>query len=50
MKTQNIDLNYFKEFINKEVFRIGGEKKGFQATLYTFSPDDCVVLVHGLFT
>jgi hypothetical protein len=48
MKTQNVDLDNFKQFINKEVFIIGGAKKGFQATLYALSPDDCVVAVHGL--
>lgn len=48
MKTRNVDLDEFKKFINKEVFIIGGEKKGFRATLYALSPDDCVVAVHGL--
>jgi transcription antitermination factor NusG len=47
MKTCNVDLDDFKKFINKEVWIIGGVKKGFRATLYGLSPDDCVVAVHG---
>lgn len=47
MKTRDVDVDDFKKFINKEVFIIGGEKKGFRATLYGLSPDDCVVAVHG---
>ncbi|KAG2740339.1 hypothetical protein P692DRAFT_20753428 [Suillus brevipes Sb2] len=47
MKTRNVDLDDFKKFIGKEVYIIGGEKKGFRATLYGLSPDDCVVAVHG---
>ncbi|KAG1780895.1 hypothetical protein EV702DRAFT_1042602 [Suillus placidus] len=46
MKTCNVDLNNFKKFINKEVFIIGGEKKGFHVTLYGLSLDDCIVAVH----
>ncbi|KAG2751374.1 hypothetical protein P692DRAFT_20872471 [Suillus brevipes Sb2] len=48
MTMQNVDLDDFKKFINIEVFIIGGEKKGFQATLYALSPEDCIVAVHGL--
>ncbi|KAG2737566.1 hypothetical protein P692DRAFT_20883431 [Suillus brevipes Sb2] len=47
MKTRNVDLDDFKKFINKEVWIIGGETKGFRATLYGLSPDDCIVTVHG---
>lgn len=47
MKTRNVDLDDFKKFINKEVYIIGGDKKGFRATLYGLSPDHCVVAVHG---
>jgi hypothetical protein len=47
MKTRNVDLDDFKKIINKEVWIIGGETKGFRATLYGLSPDDCIVTVHG---
>ncbi|KAG2136153.1 hypothetical protein BD769DRAFT_1385288 [Suillus cothurnatus] len=46
MKTSNIDLNAFNHFIKKEVFVIGGEKKGFQATLYGLFTNDCIIIVH----
>ncbi|KAG1726609.1 hypothetical protein EDD22DRAFT_961390 [Suillus occidentalis] len=48
MKMQIVDLDNFKKFINKEVFIIRGAKKGFPATLYALSLDDCVITVHGL--
>ncbi|KAG2754082.1 hypothetical protein P692DRAFT_20870194 [Suillus brevipes Sb2] len=48
MKTQNVDLDDFKKFINIEVFIIRGEKKGFQAMLYALSLEDCIVAVHSL--
>jgi hypothetical protein len=38
----------FQKFINKEVFIIRGEKKGFRATLYALSPEDCIIAVHSL--
>ncbi|KAG2038738.1 hypothetical protein BDR03DRAFT_981276 [Suillus americanus] len=47
MKMRNADLDAFDRFIKKEVFVIGGDKKGFRATLYGLSTDDCVIAVHG---
>ncbi|KAG2029502.1 hypothetical protein BDR03DRAFT_987713 [Suillus americanus] len=44
---RNADLNAFNCFIKKEVFVIGGNKKGFWATLYGLSMDNCVIAVHG---
>ncbi|KAG2031209.1 hypothetical protein BDR03DRAFT_1016296 [Suillus americanus] len=43
----NADLDVFNCFIKKEVFVIGGDKKGFWVTLYGLSMDDCVIAVHG---
>ncbi|KAG2336096.1 hypothetical protein BDR05DRAFT_1006165 [Suillus weaverae] len=47
MKMRNADLDGFNKFINKEVFVVGGDRKGFRATLYGISTDDCVVAIHG---
>ncbi|KAG2102325.1 hypothetical protein BD769DRAFT_1393674 [Suillus cothurnatus] len=42
----NAPLNTFNKFINKEVFVIGGIKKGYCATLYNISTDTCIITVH----
>jgi hypothetical protein len=47
MKTRNAPLDTFNKFINKEVFVIGGVKKGYRATLYDISTDTCIIAVHG---
>jgi hypothetical protein len=47
MKTHNIDLDTFNKYIKKEVFIIGGPKKGFQAMLYGLSMDTCIIAIHG---
>ncbi|KAG0698113.1 hypothetical protein DFH29DRAFT_878242 [Suillus ampliporus] len=46
-KMRNADLDAFNNYINKEVFIIGGLKKGFWATLYDLSTDTCTLAVHG---
>ncbi|KAG1721950.1 uncharacterized protein EDB91DRAFT_1088302 [Suillus paluster] len=46
-KTRNADLDAFNKCIKKEVFVIGGPKKGFRATLYDLSADTCTIAVHG---
>ncbi|KAG1787212.1 uncharacterized protein HD556DRAFT_1312927 [Suillus plorans] len=33
--------------IGQEVFVIGGDRKGYQATLYSLAPEICMVAVHG---
>ncbi|KAG1785181.1 uncharacterized protein HD556DRAFT_1314446 [Suillus plorans] len=47
MKTRNAPLDTFNKFINKEVFVIGGVKKGYRATLNDISTDTCIIAVHG---
>ncbi|KAG1904974.1 uncharacterized protein F5891DRAFT_976553 [Suillus fuscotomentosus] len=46
MKTHNIDLDVFNKYMKKEVFVIGGPKKGFWAMLYNLSMDTCIIAIH----
>ncbi|KAG1722154.1 hypothetical protein EDB19DRAFT_1835142 [Suillus lakei] len=48
MKMCNADLNSFNQFISKEVFIIGGSKKGFQAMLYNISSHTCQIALHAM--
>ncbi|KAG1892882.1 uncharacterized protein F5891DRAFT_986331 [Suillus fuscotomentosus] len=47
MKLSNADLDSLKEIIGQEVFIVGGDRKGFRATLYGLGSDLCTVAVHG---
>ncbi|KAG0701738.1 hypothetical protein DFH29DRAFT_999926 [Suillus ampliporus] len=40
-------LDYFNKVIGKEVFVIGGDRKGYQATLYSVGSETCTIAVHG---
>ncbi|KAG1823064.1 hypothetical protein EV424DRAFT_1346538 [Suillus variegatus] len=47
IKVRNASLDSFKKDIGQEVFIIGGDRKGYQATLYSFTSENCTVAVHG---
>ncbi|KAG1836146.1 hypothetical protein DFJ58DRAFT_847138 [Suillus subalutaceus] len=47
IKVHNVSLDSFKKDIGKEVFIIGGDRKGYQGTLYSFTSENCIVAVHG---
>ncbi|KAG1896425.1 uncharacterized protein F5891DRAFT_983434 [Suillus fuscotomentosus] len=47
MKLSNADLDSLKEIIGQEVLIVGGDWKGFRATLYGLGSDLCTVAVHG---
>ncbi|KAG1866329.1 hypothetical protein C8R48DRAFT_672090 [Suillus tomentosus] len=47
MKIRNISLDSFKDVIGQEVFVIGGDRKGYRATLYSIGSESCTVAVHG---
>jgi hypothetical protein len=47
MKLRNVNVDSFNSVIGKEVFVIGGEQKGYRATLYGLAPDTCKVALHG---
>ncbi|KAG0698977.1 hypothetical protein DFH29DRAFT_877626 [Suillus ampliporus] len=47
IKVHNANLDVFKKDIGQEVFIIGGDHKGYQATLYSFTSENCTVAVHG---
>ncbi|KAG1844931.1 hypothetical protein DFJ58DRAFT_731007 [Suillus subalutaceus] len=47
IKLQNASLDSFKKDIRQEVFIIGSDRKGYQATLYSFSSETCTVAIHG---
>jgi hypothetical protein len=47
IKLQNASLDFFKKDIGQEVFIIGGDRKGYRATLYSFSSETCTVAIHG---
>ncbi|KAG1741377.1 hypothetical protein EDD22DRAFT_851700 [Suillus occidentalis] len=40
-------INVPIRFMIKEVFIVGGDRKGYQATLYSIASDTCTVAVHG---
>ncbi|KAG1760182.1 hypothetical protein EDD22DRAFT_848660 [Suillus occidentalis] len=46
-KLQNVSLDSFKKEIDQEVFVIGGDWKGYRATLYSLSTETCNIAVHG---
>lgn len=47
IKVRNASLDSFKKDIGQEVFIIGGDRKGYRATLYSFTSENCTVAVHG---
>ncbi|KAG2747121.1 hypothetical protein P692DRAFT_20739658 [Suillus brevipes Sb2] len=47
IKVRNASLDSFKKDIGQEVFIIGGDRKGYRATLYSFTSENCIVAVHG---
>ncbi|KAG2341497.1 hypothetical protein BDR05DRAFT_1001606 [Suillus weaverae] len=47
IKLQNASLDSFKKDIGQEVFIIGGDRKGYRATLYSFTSETCTVAIHG---
>ncbi|KAG1837198.1 hypothetical protein C8R48DRAFT_680361 [Suillus tomentosus] len=47
VKLRNAPLDSFCKIINDKVFLIGGDRKGFRATLYGIGTEYCVVAVHG---
>lgn len=47
MKLHNASLDSFKKNIGQEVFVIGGDRKGYRATLYSLASETCTVAVHG---
>lgn len=46
-KIHNAPLDLFRKIINDKVFLIGGDRKGFRATLYSIGMETCIVAVHG---
>lgn len=47
IKVHDANLDSFKKDIGQEVYIIGGDRKGYRATLYSFSSTDCTVALHG---
>jgi ribosomal protein L24 len=47
MKVRNAVSETFNSYVGKEVYVIGGEMKGYRATLYDVRNDSCKVAVHG---
>ncbi|KAG1884841.1 uncharacterized protein F5891DRAFT_989939 [Suillus fuscotomentosus] len=47
MKTQNVSTDTFRSQAGKEVYIIGGGKKGYRGTLYDVNLGKCTVAVHG---
>ncbi|KAG1793683.1 uncharacterized protein HD556DRAFT_1308522 [Suillus plorans] len=47
IKIHNTSLDSFKKDIGQEVFIVGGDHKGYQATLYSFNSKDCILALHG---
>ncbi|KAG2052067.1 hypothetical protein BDR06DRAFT_1058054 [Suillus hirtellus] len=46
-KVHNANFDSFKKEIGQEVFIIGGNRKGYRATLYSVTSETCTVAVHG---
>ncbi|KAG1858586.1 hypothetical protein C8R48DRAFT_775023 [Suillus tomentosus] len=46
-KIRNAFLDSFRNDIGREVFVIGGDRKGYRATLYSLSYETCTVAVYG---
>ena len=47
IKVCNAKLDSFDNIIGQEVFIVGGDRKGYRATLYSIASDTCTVAVHG---
>ncbi|KAG1858316.1 hypothetical protein C8R48DRAFT_775264 [Suillus tomentosus] len=47
MMLRKTSVDEFKSVIGREVFIIGGDLKGYRATLYSVASDTCTVAVHG---
>ncbi|KAG1851801.1 hypothetical protein C8R48DRAFT_777751 [Suillus tomentosus] len=47
MKLRNANVDSFNHVIGKEVFVVGGNLKGYRATLYNIGREDCAVAIHG---
>ncbi|KAG1847298.1 hypothetical protein C8R48DRAFT_677640 [Suillus tomentosus] len=47
IKLHNVSSDSFKKDIGQEVFVIGGDRKGYRATLYSLSPETCTIAIHG---
>ncbi|KAG1846392.1 hypothetical protein DFJ58DRAFT_843471 [Suillus subalutaceus] len=47
IKVHNTNLDSFKKDIGQEIFVIGGDRKGYRATLYSFNSKDCTIALHG---
>lgn len=47
MKVSNMNQDSFHNIIGKEVFVIKGPRKGYRATLYQLSQEDCTISLHG---
>lgn len=47
VKLRNAPLDSFRKIINNEVFLIGGDCKGFRATLYSVGEENYIVAPHG---
>ncbi|KAG1825224.1 hypothetical protein DFJ58DRAFT_738560 [Suillus subalutaceus] len=47
MKIHNASLDSFKQDIRQEVFIIGGDHKGYRATLYSLTVEKCTIALHG---
>jgi hypothetical protein len=47
IKKRDANLDSFNKVIGQEVFIVGGELKGYRATLYDIASDTCTIVVHG---
>ncbi|KAG1729540.1 hypothetical protein EDD22DRAFT_853119 [Suillus occidentalis] len=47
VKLCNAPLDSFRKIINDEVFLIGGDRKGFRATLHSVGEENCIMAPHG---
>jgi ribosomal protein L24 len=47
IKKSNVSLDSFNKIIGHEVFIVGGDRKGYRATLHDVASDTCTVAVHG---
>ncbi|KAG0703962.1 hypothetical protein DFH29DRAFT_874067 [Suillus ampliporus] len=46
-KIRNASLDAFRNDIGQEFFIIGGNQKGYRATLYNLTSENCTIAVHG---
>ncbi|KIK32638.1 hypothetical protein CY34DRAFT_65333, partial [Suillus luteus UH-Slu-Lm8-n1] len=47
IKKRDANLDSFNNVIGREVFIVGGELKGYRATLYDIASNTCTIIVHG---